>query len=137
MLLPKVAARAQAQAERPGLEALRLKAFPARSLTSSLAWSFERAAPWRDTVGQPQSDHTRGYASLRRHPVSGGRSGEVTDAENLVHVLVAVALTYALGFERDVRGSAAGDRVFALIGVAAGLAGVFAVEGRRMRCRAC
>jgi putative Mg2+ transporter-C (MgtC) family protein len=53
----------------------------------------------------------------------------VTDAENLVHILVAVALTYALGFERDLRGSPIGDRVFALIGVAAGLVGVFSVEG--------
>jgi putative Mg2+ transporter-C (MgtC) family protein len=52
----------------------------------------------------------------------------VTGAE-LVHVLVAVALTYALGFERDLRGSPAGDRVFALLGVAAGIVGVFAVEG--------
>jgi putative Mg2+ transporter-C (MgtC) family protein len=46
-----------------------------------------------------------------------------------MHLLVAVALTYALGFERDLRGSSAGDRVFALIGVAAGLTGVFAVNG--------
>jgi putative Mg2+ transporter-C (MgtC) family protein len=53
----------------------------------------------------------------------------VTGAVDLVHVTVAVALTYALGFERDLRGSAAGDRVFALIGIAAGLTGVFAVNG--------
>jgi putative Mg2+ transporter-C (MgtC) family protein len=53
----------------------------------------------------------------------------VTDAANLVHLLVAVALTYALGFERDLRGSPAGDRVFALIGLAAGLVGVFVVAG--------
>lgn len=53
----------------------------------------------------------------------------MTDGENLVHILVAVALAYALGFERDLRGSPTGDRVFALIGVAAGLAGVFSVEG--------
>jgi putative Mg2+ transporter-C (MgtC) family protein len=53
----------------------------------------------------------------------------VTGAADIVHVLVAVALTYALGFERDLRGSPAGDRVFALIGVAAGLVGVFALNG--------
>ena len=47
----------------------------------------------------------------------------------VVHLLVAVALTYALGFERDLRGAPAGDRVFALIGAAAGLVGVFAVTG--------
>lgn len=57
------------------------------------------------------------------------RGRKVTDTADLVHVLVAVALTYALGFERDLRGSAAGDRVFALIGIAAGLVGVFAVHG--------
>lgn len=53
----------------------------------------------------------------------------MTDATELVHVLAAAALTYALGFERDLRGSPAGDRVFALIGITAGLAGVFAVHG--------
>jgi putative Mg2+ transporter-C (MgtC) family protein len=57
------------------------------------------------------------------------RGREVIGAVDLVHVLVAVALTYALGFERDLRGSPAGDRVFALIGIAAGLVGVFAVNG--------
>ncbi len=50
-------------------------------------------------------------------------------AAEIVHLLVAVALTYALGFERDLRGAPAGDRVFALIGAAAGLVGVFAVHG--------
>jgi uncharacterized membrane protein YhiD involved in acid resistance len=56
----------------------------------------------------------------------------VTGAE-LVHVLVAVALTYALGFERDLRGSPAGDRVFALLGVAAGIVGVGSATTRRRR----
>ena len=32
------------------------------------------------------------------------------------HLVVAVALTYLLGFERDVRGAPTGDRVFALVG---------------------
>ena len=36
------------------------------------------------------------------------------------HLAVAVALTYALGFERAVRGAAAGDRVFSLIGAGSG-----------------
>jgi MgtC family len=48
---------------------------------------------------------------------------------DLVHLLVAAALTYALGFERDLRGAPAGDRVFALIGVGAGIVGVLAVHG--------
>jgi putative Mg2+ transporter-C (MgtC) family protein len=46
-----------------------------------------------------------------------------------MHLLVAAALTYALGFERDLRGATAGDRVFALIGVGAGIVGVLAVHG--------
>jgi putative Mg2+ transporter-C (MgtC) family protein len=46
-----------------------------------------------------------------------------------MHLLVAAALTYALGFERDLRDSAAGDRVFALIGIGAGIVGVLAVHG--------
>jgi putative Mg2+ transporter-C (MgtC) family protein len=51
------------------------------------------------------------------------------DAADLAHLAVAVALTYALGFERDVRGAGAGDRVFALIGVGAGVVGVLAARG--------
>jgi putative Mg2+ transporter-C (MgtC) family protein len=42
---------------------------------------------------------------------------------------VAVALTYLLGFERDLRGAAAGDRVFALIGAGSGLIGIIASHG--------
>jgi uncharacterized membrane protein YhiD involved in acid resistance len=54
----------------------------------------------------------------------------VTQGEaEAVHVLIAAGLTYALGFERSVRGASAGDRVFALVGVAAGIVGVFAVQG--------
>jgi putative Mg2+ transporter-C (MgtC) family protein len=45
------------------------------------------------------------------------------------HLVVAVALTYLLGFERDLRGAAAGDRVFALIGVGSGLIGIIAAHG--------
>jgi putative Mg2+ transporter-C (MgtC) family protein len=36
----------------------------------------------------------------------------------LVRVLVAFALTFVLGFERELRGSPAGDRTFSLIGTA-------------------
>ncbi|MGD0560211.1 MAG: MgtC/SapB family protein [Streptosporangiaceae bacterium] len=45
------------------------------------------------------------------------------------HLVVAVALTYLLGFERDLRGAAAGDRVFALIGIGAGLIGILSLHG--------
>jgi putative Mg2+ transporter-C (MgtC) family protein len=45
------------------------------------------------------------------------------------HLAVAVALTYALGFERDLRGAPTGDRVFALIGAGAGVVGIIAAHG--------
>jgi len=45
------------------------------------------------------------------------------------HLAVAVALTYLLGFERDLRGAAAGDRVFALVGAGAGVMGIIALHG--------
>jgi putative Mg2+ transporter-C (MgtC) family protein len=45
------------------------------------------------------------------------------------HLALAVALTYLLGFERDLRGAAAGDRVFALIGAGSGLIGIIALHG--------
>jgi uncharacterized membrane protein YhiD involved in acid resistance len=55
--------------------------------------------------------------------------GKVTPAAaDVIHLLVAAALTYALGFERDVRGALAGDRLFALIGVGAVL------HGRALNC---
>nr|BFE57195.1 hypothetical protein GCM10020063_017210 [Dactylosporangium thailandense] len=39
---------------------------------------------------------------------------------------VAFALTYALGYERELRGSTAGDRTFALVGIAGGVIGLLA-----------
>ena len=41
---------------------------------------------------------------------------------------LAFGLTFALGFERELRGSAAGDRTFALVGVAGGVIGIFAAH---------
>ena len=49
-----------------------------------------------------------------------------TDA---VHLVVAVALTYLLGFERDLRGAPTGDRVFALVGAGSGVVGIIAAHG--------
>lgn len=46
-----------------------------------------------------------------------------------VHLVIAVALTYLLGFERDLRGAGAGDRVFALVGAGAGTVGIIAAHG--------
>jgi putative Mg2+ transporter-C (MgtC) family protein len=45
------------------------------------------------------------------------------------HLAVAAGLTYALGFERAVRGGPAGDRVFALIGTGTGVVGIIAAHG--------
>ena len=45
------------------------------------------------------------------------------------HLVVAVALTYSLGFERDLRGAPTGDRVFALVGAGAGVIGILAEHG--------
>jgi hypothetical protein len=45
------------------------------------------------------------------------------------HLVVAVTLTYLLGFERDLRGAVTGDRVFALVGAGAGVIGIIAAHG--------
>jgi putative Mg2+ transporter-C (MgtC) family protein len=45
------------------------------------------------------------------------------------HLVVAVGLTYALGFERAIRGAPAGDRVFSLIGAGSGVVGLIAAHG--------
>ena len=45
------------------------------------------------------------------------------------HLAAAAGLTYALGFERALRGALAGDRVFALIGTGSGVVGIIAAHG--------
>ncbi len=45
------------------------------------------------------------------------------------HLAAAAGLTYALGFERAVRGAPAGDRLFALIGIGSGVVGIIAAHG--------
>ncbi|MCW2895834.1 MAG: MgtC/SapB family protein, partial [Actinomycetia bacterium] len=45
------------------------------------------------------------------------------------HLVVAVALTYLLGFERDLRGAPTGDRVFALVGAGTGVIGLISLHG--------
>jgi putative Mg2+ transporter-C (MgtC) family protein len=49
--------------------------------------------------------------------------------DDSAHLVVAVALTYLLGFERDLRGAPTGDRVFALVGAGAGVVGIIAAHG--------
>jgi putative Mg2+ transporter-C (MgtC) family protein len=47
----------------------------------------------------------------------------------LVRLMVAFALTFALGFERELRGSLAGDRTFSLVGIASAVLGNLAGAG--------
>lgn len=51
------------------------------------------------------------------------------DSDVLWHVVIAFALTYVLGFERGLRGSAAGDRTFSLIGIGSAVIGYLALNG--------
>lgn len=56
---------------------------------------------------------------------------DVAVAFNLVlvgRIALAFGLTFALGFERELRGSAAGDRTFALVGIAGSVIGIFAAH---------
>jgi putative Mg2+ transporter-C (MgtC) family protein len=55
--------------------------------------------------------------------------GGVTRTEVLVRMAVALVLTYALGFEREIRGSSAGDRTFALVGMGSAAIGYLALGG--------
>jgi putative Mg2+ transporter-C (MgtC) family protein len=45
------------------------------------------------------------------------------------HLAAAAGMTYALGFERALRGATAGDRVFSLIGTGSGVVGIIAAHG--------
>jgi len=47
----------------------------------------------------------------------------------VIRILVAFGLTFVLGFEREVRGSSAGDRTFSLIGVGTAVIGVLSAQG--------
>ncbi|CAN5581056.1 hypothetical protein BH10ACT1_BH10ACT1_28730 [soil metagenome] len=49
-------------------------------------------------------------------------------SELLGHLLVALALTWAIGFERELRGSAAGDRTFSLVGMGSAVIGYLALD---------
>ena len=50
--------------------------------------------------------------------LAGTAAHSTSTAGRLVRVVVAFALTYVLGYERELRGSPAGDRTFSLIGTA-------------------
>ncbi|MFN8051215.1 MAG: MgtC/SapB family protein [Acidimicrobiales bacterium] len=46
-----------------------------------------------------------------------------------VRMLVALGLTFAIGFERELRGSPAGDRTFSLVGLGSAVVGYLALNG--------
>jgi len=48
----------------------------------------------------------------------------VDDTTGIVRLLVTFGLTFALGFERQLRGSPAGNRTFSLIGLGAAVIGL-------------
>src|SRR5574338_106681 len=49
--------------------------------------------------------------------------------ELAIRLLVALALTWAVGFERELRGAAAGDRTFSLVGLGSAVVGYLALDG--------
>ncbi len=48
--------------------------------------------------------------------------------EMVVHLAVALVLTWSIGFERELRGSAAGDRTFSLVGLGSAVIGYLALN---------
>lgn len=70
-----------------------------------------------------------GYPAVGGLPLGMAGGAVTTDAVDMLHVVVAAGLTYLIGFERDLRRAGAGERVFALIGVGAGIVGVLATHG--------
>ena len=62
-------------------------------------------------------------------PLAGRVAHSTSTTDLLVRVVVAFALTYALGYERELRGSPAGDRTFSLIGTASAVLGNLAGAG--------
>lgn len=57
------------------------------------------------------------------------RQADTSTLVTIGHLSVAFVLTYLLGFERTLRGAAAGNRTFSMIGVGAALVAVLALDG--------
>lgn len=53
----------------------------------------------------------------------------VSRVDLLARMALALALTYAIGFEREARGAAAGDRTFALVGLGSAVIAYLATNG--------
>ncbi|HEY2669947.1 MAG TPA: MgtC/SapB family protein [Rugosimonospora sp.] len=70
-------------------------------------------------LGGPEPSVALGFGeSALEHPL-----------EVVVRLLVAFVLSYTLGYERELRGSPAGERTFSLIGVGSALVGLLAGHG--------
>jgi putative Mg2+ transporter-C (MgtC) family protein len=70
-------------------------------------------------LGGPEQSVALGFGeSALEHPL-----------EVVVRLLVAFVLSYTLGYERELRGSPAGERTFSLIGVGSALVGLLAGHG--------
>ena len=52
----------------------------------------------------------------------------LTRLDLVVRMLVAFGLTFAIGFERELRGASAGDRTFALVGLGSAVIGYLALN---------
>ncbi|MCX4783505.1 MgtC/SapB family protein [Streptomyces sp. NBC_01264] len=57
------------------------------------------------------------------------RQADTSTLVTIGHLAVAFVLTYLLGLERTLRGAAAGNRTFSMIGVGAALVAVLALDG--------
>lgn len=55
-------------------------------------------------------------------------ASQVSRVDLVLRMALALALTYAIGFERELRGAAAGDRTFAMVGLGSAIVGYLALN---------
>jgi putative Mg2+ transporter-C (MgtC) family protein len=71
--------------------------------------------------------HHKAHRELAERPASGeGAHVHGVEWAAAINIAVGWALTFALGFEREVRGAPAGDRTFSMIGLSTALIGTVA-----------
>jgi len=54
-------------------------------------------------------------------------AADIEQSDLVIRMLVALGLTYAIGFERELRRASAGDRTFALVGLGSAIIGYLAL----------
>src|SRR5215475_541099 len=135
---PALGPKPETAIEAPSGRSLIASAGEVRSLSMCLACVAQPAVTKRCSESRQTWCSRRLLARTSRRgrvtlPVSRGGDQDggscMSGGADLVHVLVAVVLAYAIGFERDLRGAGAGDRTFGLIGLGAGIVGVLTVHG--------